>query len=213
MNLIYFKKGSVIVNDVKYENYIKTSGFRRSFSSVYLLDISGRFLQSNGKYCSHCWNPFNYVSRDPLYRQKDLRNIANIVYAKELEGKNKFFGESAVNLFVGIANLLFDIGEAVTFSNLYKKSTPSEDFESFPDYILNLVRIYRYQLAEPTKELLTTFVQSNNKTTADVLATFRASLAIFTDERIVTLTSSDSFDLHDLREKRLSIYLGVLPIS
>ena len=25
MNLIYFKKGSVVVNDVKYENYIKTS--------------------------------------------------------------------------------------------------------------------------------------------------------------------------------------------
>ena len=211
MNLIYFKKGSVVVNDVKYENYIKTSGFRRSFSSVYLLDISGRFPQNDGKYCSHCWNPFTYVSRDPLYRQKDLRNIANIVYAKELEGKNKFFGESAVNLFVGIASLLFDIGEAVTFSNLYKKSTPSEEFESFPDYILNLVRIYRYQLAEPTKELLTTFVQSNSKTTADVLATFRASLAIFTDQRIAALTSSDSFDLHDLRKKRLSIYLGVLP--
>ena len=140
-----------------------------------------------------------------------MRNIANIVYAKELEGKNKFFGESAVNLFVGIASLLFDIGEAVTFSNLYKKSTPSEDFESFPDYILNLVRIYRYQLAEPTKELLTTFVQSNSKTTADVLATFRASLAIFTDQRIAALTSSDSFDLYDLRKKRLSIYLGVLP--
>ena len=211
MNLIYFKKGSVIVNDVKYENYIKTSGFRRRFSSVYLLDISGRFPQNDGKYRSHCWNPFTYVSRDPLYRQKDLRNIANIIYAKELEGKNKFFGESAVNLFIGIASLLFDIGEHVTFSNIYKKSTPSEEFQSFPDYILNLVRIYRYQLAEPTRELLTTFVQSNSKTTADVLATFRASLAIFTDERIATLTSYDSFDLRDLRKKRLSIYLGVLP--
>ena len=211
MNLIYFRHGSVVVNDVKYENYIKTAGFRRRFSDVYLLDISGRFPQKNGKHRSHSWNPFSYVNRDPLYRQKDLRNIANIVYAKELEGKNKFFGESAVNLFVGIASLLFDIKEAVTFSNIYKKSTPGEEFESFPDYILNLIRIYRYQLAEPTKELLTTFVQSNSRTTADVLATFRASLAIFTDERIATLTSYDSFDLRDLRKKRLSIYLGVLP--
>jgi type IV secretion system protein VirD4 len=91
MNLIYFRKVSVVVNDVKYENYIKTSGFRRRFSDVYLFDISGRFPQNDVKYCSHCWNPFTYISRDPLYRQKDLRNIANIVYAKELEGKNKFF--------------------------------------------------------------------------------------------------------------------------
>lgn len=211
MNLVYYKSGSVVINDVKYENFIKTAGFRSEFSEVFLLDISGRYPKNNGEYISHCWNPFSYVNADPAYRQKDLRNIANIVYANELGGKNKFFAESAVNLFVGFALLMFDINEVVTFSNIYKKSTPSEDFDSFPDYVRNLLRIYKRQLSEPTKELLITIVQSNNKTMADVLSTFRASLAIFTDERIAALTNSNSFDLRDLRKKRLSIYLGVLP--
>lgn len=106
---------------------------------------------------------------------------------------------------------MFDIGETVTFSNIQKKSTPSEEFESFPEYVKNLLRIHKRKLSDATKELLITIVQSNSKTMADVLSTFRACLAIFTDERIAALTNSNSFDLRDLRKKRLSIYLGVLP--
>ncbi|MBN3859496.1 type IV secretion system DNA-binding domain-containing protein [Neisseriaceae bacterium PsAf] len=208
--------GSTLFFDQKYEIFKMTAGFRKQISEVHLLNFSGilppdlaeKYQQEE---VSACWNPFTYISSDPRHRQNDLRKMAHVLFEKDLKNnKDAYFAQSAINLFVGMAMLMFEIGEKVTLGNVMSKMIiDANQYQNFNEYIKNLMAVYRDDLSEETVEVLSIFMDGNTKSSQDVLSTMRKTFAFYTGERISTLTGSDSFDLRDLRKNKLSIYVGV----
>ena len=92
---------SVVVLDVKQENFMVTSGYRRACGhECYLFNP----FSKDGT--THRYNPLGYVSNDPRHRVMDILAIGTALYPGE--GKDSFFDEAARNLFLGLALLVFE---------------------------------------------------------------------------------------------------------
>jgi type IV secretion system protein VirD4 len=93
--------GSVLVLDIKKENWTLTAGYRSLFSEVYLFDPFAADERTAR------WNPFTYVSDNPHLRIDDVQRIATML-CQEVPGADPFWVKSARSLFVGIALYLFE---------------------------------------------------------------------------------------------------------
>ncbi|MGL4576756.1 MAG: type IV secretory system conjugative DNA transfer family protein, partial [Burkholderiaceae bacterium] len=88
---------SVIVVDIKGENFEVTSGFRaRHGQAVY------KFAPFDDAFQTHCCNPLSYVNRDPRFVVGELQSVGYMLYPKK-EGDGAFWNDAARNLFVGVS--------------------------------------------------------------------------------------------------------------
>jgi len=96
---------SVVVLDVKLENFLITSKFRAQWGQeIYLFnpfaitgdDGSGNPLHGR----THRYNPLGYISDDPRLRVTDILAIGYSLYPGE--GREAFFDDAARNLFLGL---------------------------------------------------------------------------------------------------------------
>jgi type IV secretion system protein VirD4 len=98
--------GSVICVDIKRENWTLTAGFRAAHGQAcFLFDP----FSEDGRTAR--WNPFYYVSDDPLKRVNDLQRIAEMLYP-DPPNVDPFWTASARSLFLGIALYLFETHSA-----------------------------------------------------------------------------------------------------
>jgi type IV secretion system protein VirD4 len=104
-NLLNFP-GSVIVLDVKRENWEITAGFRQQHGQqVFMFDP----LSETGDTVR--WNPPFYVSEDPNNRINDIQRNAEMLYQVE-PGKDAFWALSSRTLFLGVGLYLFETPHA-----------------------------------------------------------------------------------------------------
>ena len=87
--------------------------------------------------CSHRWNPFSYISRNPLFMYKDISNMAAIMLPMAAKNSGDgFWTESARKLFVGLSlymleteherkNRNTDYRQSSSLSYLYRLTTPA----------------------------------------------------------------------------------------
>jgi type IV secretory pathway TraG/TraD family ATPase VirD4 len=72
--------GSLVCVDIKRENWTVTAGFRAACGqAVHLFEP----FAEDGRTAR--WNPFHYVSEDPLRRVNDLQRIADMLYPEQPE--------------------------------------------------------------------------------------------------------------------------------
>lgn len=90
-------QGSVIINDIKKENWQLTAGWRQSMGQRVLL-----FDPSDTQGLSAHYNPFNEV-RKGAHEIRDLQNIADIISDPDGVGRSDHWSESANSLFVTVA--------------------------------------------------------------------------------------------------------------
>ena len=86
--------GSLVVLDIKLENFDITAGYRQKElgQEVYLfapVDAHGR---------THRWNPISYISEDPSNRMGDIDAIANALYNNP-NAKDPFWDNMAKDMF------------------------------------------------------------------------------------------------------------------
>ncbi|NGZ10656.1 MAG: hypothetical protein CV088_14935 [Nitrospira sp. LK70] len=94
-NLLHYDE-SVVVLDIKMENFAYTSKFRQAHGHhVYLFNPFG----ADGH--THRWNPLDAVDRDPNRRVGEIQAIGQVLYPTE-QIKDAFWNESARNLFLGL---------------------------------------------------------------------------------------------------------------
>jgi len=96
---------SVVVLDVKLENFLITSKFRAQWGQeVYLFNpfaITGDDGNGNPLHGrTHRYNPLGYISDDPRLRVTDILAIGYSLYPGE--GREAFFDDAARNLFLGL---------------------------------------------------------------------------------------------------------------
>ena len=93
---------SVVVLDIKQENFELTSGWRQQQGHAVFL-----FNPFADDRRTHRWNPLTYVSSDPALRVSDLMGIAALLYP-DGRPEQAFWTSHARNAFMAFALYLFD---------------------------------------------------------------------------------------------------------
>jgi type IV secretion system protein VirD4 len=216
--------GSVLVLDIKKENWTVTAGYRSLFSDVYLFDP----FAADGRTAR--WNPFTYVSDNPHLRIDDVQRIATML-CQEVPGADPFWVKSARSLFVGIALYLFERRDyeraynaepahrdpmpevPVTVGEVLRQGMASDE-EGFSKHWKRIIEGWAAigkPLSPQCVSLIMDVVDLATQTASSVRKTFTSQLDLWLNPLLDMATSASDFDLRDLRKKKISVYLGIKP--
>lgn len=199
---------SVICVDPKRENYTVTAGHRaRCGHAVYLFDP---FSESRN---TARWNPLGYIPEDPALRVNGLQRIADMLY-QDAPGVDPFWTASARTLFLGIGLYVFETPSLPrTIGEILRLGMASDD-EGFGAHWKRLIEgrnSGRYPLSAECVRALCDVIDLAPVTASSIRKTFTSRLDLWLNPILDWATSANDFDLRELRSKRMSIYVGVLP--
>jgi type IV secretion system protein VirD4 len=201
---------SVVVLDIKGENYDITAGYRAEHGqAVYAFspfDESAR---------SHRWNPLTAVRTSPLHRVGDLLTIGQVFFPNDGSSTSSeaFFNDQARNLFLGLGLLLLESPQLPrTIGELLRQS--SGRGRSLKDHLSASIK-QRLEAGKPFSDecidALQRLLSNSENTLTSIVATLNAPLTIFADAVVDASTSADDFRLEDVRRRRMSIYVRIPP--
>ncbi|MEX3941821.1 type IV secretory system conjugative DNA transfer family protein [Paraburkholderia sp. BR10937] len=204
---------SVVVLDIKQENFNLTSGFRRAHGhEVYLFNP----FAEDGR--THRYNPLSAIP-DGVLRVGDILAIGYALYPPG--GHDDFWKDQARNLFLGIVLLLCEWHDArragntdvphfpVTMGEVLRQS--SGNGVPVKAYLQQALVQNRRLLSGACTDALNRFLANDDKVLASILATFNAPLTIWANPVVDAATSANDFDLRDVRRRRMSVYVGITP--
>jgi len=204
---------SVIVLDIKQENFNLTAGFRRAHGhDVYLFNP----FAEDGR--THRYNPLSAIS-DGVFRVGDILAIGYALYPAG--GHDDFWKDQARNLFLGIVLLLCEWRDArrtgntdvpdypVTMGEVLRQS--SGNGMPVKAYLQQALLQNRRRLTGACVDALNRFLANDDKVLASILATFNAPLTIWANPIVDAATSASDFDPRNVRKRRMSVYIGVTP--
>ena len=212
-NLLSYQ-GSVVVLDIKQENFELTSGFRARYGqSVYLFNPFAEDRRT------HRWNPLSYVSRDPAFRISDVQSIAAMLYPVSDLHKDPFWANQAQNAFVAFALYAYEQAaylaeqygvsfEEPTMGGLYRLASgrPGQEFKAY------LAELAAWPHLSPSaRTAFATLLGQANETFASIMGTFKEPLNPWLNPVVDAATSGNDFDLRDVRKKKMSIYVAIQP--
>lgn len=206
-NLLHWP-GSVVCIDVKKENWAITAGYRSSRGhEVHLYDP----LAADGR--TACSNSFSYVPNTPEGRIDGVQKIADRLFP-EIPGIDPFWIASARSLFVGISLYLIETPSLPkTVGEVRRQGMASGD-EGFARHWKRIVegrQSGRHPLSPECVRALYDVIDLAPVTASSIRKTFTSRLDLWAHPLLDRATSSDSFDLRDLRKRPISIYVGVNP--
>lgn len=208
-NLLNFP-GSVIVVDIKRENWGITAGFRqKNGQQVYLFDP----LSETGETAR--WNPLFYVSDDANIRINDIQRIAEMLYLSET-GKDSFWVNSSRTLFLGITLYLFETqGATRTIGEVLRQGmsggTTGEGFVAHWKRVIEDRKKSGQPLSWQCVSSIYEVIDLAAQTASGIRKEFTSKLSLWLNPLLDAATSGTDFDLSDLRKKPMSIYVGVTP--
>jgi type IV secretion system protein VirD4 len=205
---------SVVVLDIKGENFDVTAGYRAQHGqAVYAFSPFDEGARS------HRWNPLTAVRVSPLHRVGDLLTIGQVFFPNDGGGTSSeaFFNDQARNLFLGLGLLLLETPTLPrTIGEMLRQS--SGKGRSLKDHLNGLITQRRDEaspthppLSDECVDALQRLLSNSENTLSSVVATFNAPLIIFADAVVDAATSADDFRLEDVRRQRMSIYVRIPP--
>jgi type IV secretion system protein VirD4 len=198
---------SVVLLDVRQESFRLTSGFRAKFTDTFLfnpVDHEGRTMQ---------WNPLSYVSDDVVVRIDDLQKIAHMLSPDPAEG-DPFWPASCRTLFLGLALYVFETDGLVRTLGEIVRQIMSGEEGAIGEHWLKVIAdrdASDQPLSAACKAALYDFIYTSANTQSSIRKTFTAKLELWLNPLVDAATSGNSFDLRDLRKRRISVYIGVRP--
>ena len=197
---------SVVALDVKKENWDRSAGFRASHGQdVYLFDP----LDENGRTARY--NPLGYVRSDPADLYDDLQRIAVMLFPAESRG-DPFWFEAARSSFVAIGGYVAETpGLPLTIGEILRQLSATQDLKAQFDKIIAARKAGPSPLSRHCITALNDFLAASENTLNSVRKTVTARLGLWLNPRIDAATSANDFDLRQLRQNPMSIYLGVTP--
>jgi type IV secretion system protein VirD4 len=201
---------SVVVLDIKGENFEITAGYRaRHGQEVYA------FSPFDEEACSHRWNPLSTVRTGALHRVGDLLAIGQVFFPNEgtATSSEAFFNDQARNLFLGIGLYLLETPDLPrTIGEMLRQS--SGKGQPIKEHFGAVIR-ERQESAKPLSneciDALQRLLSNSDNTLSSIVATFNAPLVVFADAGVDAATSTSDFQLEDVRRRRMSIYVRVPP--
>lgn len=202
---------SIIVLDIKGENYDMTSRYRKNCGqAVY------RWAPFDETGFTHAWNPLDKIAKlDPHIRIGRLQMIAARLYHSP-DARNKFFYDSAADLFLGVALYLMETRkeDAWTFGEILRAGVPIRPDVTLRAHLIDMME--RDRDGEPLSGdclgALARLLSAPDETMGNISKTFMAGLTLFANPIVDAATSRCDFDVADVRRQPMSIYL-VLPAA
>ncbi|HMS44235.1 MAG TPA: type IV secretory system conjugative DNA transfer family protein, partial [Alphaproteobacteria bacterium] len=185
---------SVVVFDIKKENWFKTAGFRKAHGiDVFLFDPD----EENG--VTHRYNPLTYVRRNTKHQIGDLQRIATFLIPSNSE-KDPFFDLSAQKAFVAVTSYLAETpSKPFTIGQTYRESTSQSDMRAYLKDLIEKRKNSGIPLSEPTINALNDFLSTSDDTLASIRATVTARLGLWANPVVDAATSASDFNFNDLR--------------
>lgn len=208
-NLLHWPD-SVVVLDIKGENFDITAGFRAKHGQAVFA-----FSPFDGAGNSHRWNPLTAVRTGAIHRVGDLLAIGMVLFPNDGSGTSSeaFFNDQARNLFLGLGLYLLESPELPrTIGEMLRQA--SGQGQPLKDYLtaaINSRRAGNRALSFECEDALLRLLSTSENTLTSIVATFNAPLTIFADAIVDASTSGDDFDLTDLRRHPTSIYVRIPP--
>lgn len=198
---------SVVVLDIKQENWDITSGYRQKHGQECFL-----FNPAAADYRTHRYNPLAYINADPNFRIDDVQKIANMLFP-DVQGTDVIWTATPRGLFLGIVLYLAETPELpVTLGQVVRETLKDGDGSQYFARLINDRVAAGNPLSNACVRALNSYISiSAENTRAGIMTSFRSRLELWMNPLVDAATSANDFDLRDIRKKRMSVYLGVTP--
>ena len=198
---------SVVVLDIKQENWDITSGYRQKHGQECFL-----FNPAAADYRTHRYNPLAYISADPNFRIDDVQKIANMLFP-DVQGTDVIWTATPRGLFLGVVLYLAETPEKpVTLGQVVRETLKDGDGSQYFASVINDRVTAGNPLSNACVRALNSYISiSAENTRAGIMTSFRSRLELWMNPLVDAATSANDFDLRDVRKKKMSIYLGVTP--
>ena len=188
--------GSVVVLDIKKENYTLTAGYRAEHQEVHMWSPMD---ERSARY-----NPFDFVAERGPNRITDLQKLAQILLPRPEHGETMWVNE-AQSLFLGIALLVLDDSDMPsTLGQVYRILMADAPLTKIAEEALD-----NEALDPACHAALANYKNKAEKERSGVKSSLTSSLALWANPNIDAATSGSDFDLRQFRRKRSSVYVGV----
>ena len=196
-------QGSVVVLDVKGENFDASAGFRAKYGQQVFLfnptDRAGRTAR---------YNPLAYIDRsDPDDVIIELQKIATMLFIAPERGE-AFWANGARTGFAGVGAWLAETSdEPLTMGAIYRHLTEGDARSFFKKELANPA----LNLSTSCRTALADFAGGSDNSFGDIKKTITNVLGLWLNPLVDAATAVSDFDLRNLRKRPMSIYLGVSP--
>lgn len=190
--------GSIVINDIKGENYAVTAAWRRATDhDVY------KFAPFEDDSAS--WNPFDALD-DSEDAWDDARHMAELLITDK-PGKEAFWNNGARNLLTG---LILHVSRTVdpderNLSHLRDLLTQDEE-----EFELTLAEMMNSD-NKIAGRAANVFQRADSKVQSGILSTLDSELAFLDSERLSRCTNESDFSFANLKEGKTDIFLIIPP--
>ena len=195
--------GSVLVHDIKGENWARTSAWRARFSNAIY------FNPTDPEASAH-FNPFFEVRRDEN-QIRDVQNIADLVVDPHGKGKESHWDRTADQFFLGV---ILHVLHAEADKSLYGVSKFLTDPKRTFEQTLRLMKRTPHDQGVAHERIVAAaqaMLNKNEEERSGILSTALAFLGLYADPIVARNTSTSDFRIADLMqgEHPMSLYLVV----
>jgi type IV secretion system protein VirD4 len=197
-NLLFWKD-SVIVHDIKLENYELTSGWRRKHlkQKVFLWNPA----DPDG--VSHCYNPMDWISKKPGQMVDDVQKICNFLLPEQ-----EFWQNEARALLTGIMLYLVAAEDKPATLGEVVRTLRNDDVV----YNLAVVLDTMGKKIHPVSYMnIASYLQKPDKERGSVTSTANSALELWANPLIDTTTATSDFNLHEFKIIPHTAYVGLTP--
>jgi type IV secretion system protein VirD4 len=197
---------SVVVLDVKRENWQASAGFRAAHGQQVILfdplDPAGQTAR---------FNPLGHIDRsDPISVMDELQKLAVMLFPAP-PNTDPFWAEAARTGFIGVGAYVAEIPEGpFSLGAIYRELTSGEPRSRLQGVIAARAKAGR-PLPAGAASALADFCSASDNTFASIKQTITSRMNLWLNPRICAATDVSDFDLRDLRNRRISLYLTVSP--
>jgi type IV secretion system protein VirD4 len=197
-NLLFWQD-SVIVHDIKLENYELTSGWRKNNlkQKVFLWNPA----DPDG--VSHCYNPMDWISKKPGQMVDDVQKICNFLLPEQ-----EFWQNEARALLTGIMLYLVVAEDKPATLGEVVRTLRNDDVV----YNLAVVLDTMGKKIHPVSYMnIASYLQKPDKERGSVTSTANSSLELWANPLIDTTTATSDFNLHEFKIIPHTAYIGLTP--
>jgi type IV secretion system protein VirD4 len=196
-NLLFWDQ-SIIVHDIKLENFQLTSGWRQKQGQEVFV-----WEPSNPDGITHCYNPLDWVSKKPGQMVDDVQKISNLILPEK-----DFWNNEARSLFLGVVlYILSDDNKIKSFGEV-TRTMKSDDVI----YTLAVALDTFGEIMHPAGYMnLAAALQKPDKERGSVISTLNSGLELWANPLIDVATASSDFNIMQFKKKKTTVYVGLTP--
>ncbi|AIL65064.1 Type IV secretion system protein virD4 [Rickettsiales bacterium Ac37b] len=196
-NLLFWED-SIIVHDIKLENYTLTSGWRAKMGQKVFVWAPA---DPDGK--THCYNPIDWVSSKPGQMVDDVQKIANLIMPER-----EFWNNEARSLFVGVVLYLLAVPDKIKSFGEVVRTMRSDDVVYNLAVVLDTIGKHIHPVAYMN---IAAFLQKADKERSGVISTMNSSLELWANPLIDTATATSDFNIQNFKKDKTTIFVGLTP--